>query len=122
MTRVKPYTSGCASVHDASAPPGGPARRAPSPPDRPKSSSDRAAIAAMMAITTITIRTSTKKRLSDYKWGERTYDEVLSMLMDRVPLEDISREQIREHYRRLEAFKGGPKEEFKAKVRRTSRA
>ena len=89
---------------------------------RPKSSSGWAAIAAMMAITTITIRTSTKKRLSDYKWGDRTYDEVLSMLMDRVPLEDISREQIREHYRRLEAFKGVPKEEFKAKVRRISRA
>ena len=37
-----------------------------------------------------------------------------------VPLEDISREQIREHYRRLGAFKGVPKDEFKAKVRRTS--
>ena len=71
----------------------------------------------MMAITTITVRTSTKKRLSDYKWGDRTYDDVLNVLMDRVPLEDISREQVREHYRRLKTFEGVSKEEFKAKVK-----
>ena len=71
----------------------------------------------MMAITTITVRTSTKKRLSDYKWGDRTYDDVLNVLMDRVPLEDISREQIREHYRRLKAFEGVSREEFKPKVK-----
>jgi len=71
----------------------------------------------MMAITTITVRTSTKKRLSDYKWGDRTYDDVLNVLMDRVPLEDISREQIREHYRRLKTFEGVSREELKAKVK-----
>jgi len=71
----------------------------------------------MMAFTTITVRTSTKKRLSDYKWGDRTYDDVLNVLMDRVPLEDISREQVREHYRRLKTFEGVSREEFKAKVK-----
>lgn len=71
----------------------------------------------MMAITTITVRTSTKKRLSDYKWGDRTYDDVLNVLMDRVPLEDISREQVREHYRRLKTFEGVSREELKAKVK-----
>lgn len=69
-----------------------------------------------MTITTITVRSSTRKRLADYKWGEHTYDDVLNMLMNRVPLEDISREQIREHYRRLKSFHGVPKEEFKAKL------
>ena len=71
----------------------------------------------MMAFTTITVRTSTTKRLSDYKWGDRTYDDVLNVLMDRVPLEDISREQVREHYRRLKTFEGVSREEFKAKVK-----
>ena len=71
----------------------------------------------MMAITTISVRTSTKKRLSDYKWGDRTYDDVLNVLMDRVPLEDISREQVREHYRRLKTFEGVSRDEFKAKVK-----
>ncbi len=70
-----------------------------------------------MAITTITVRASTRKRLADYKWGDRTYDDVLNMLMDRVSLEDVSRDQIREHYRRLETFQGVAKEEFKAKLR-----
>lgn len=70
----------------------------------------------IVTITTITVRSSTKRRLADYKWGERTYDDVLNILMNRVPLEDISREQIREHYRRLKGFQGVPKEEFKAKV------
>ena len=37
--------------------------------------------------------------------------------MDRVPLEDISREQIREHYRRLKTFEGVSREELKAKVK-----
>jgi len=55
--------------------------------------------------------------MSDYKWGDRTYDDVLNVLMDRVPLEDISREQVREHYRRLKTFEGVSREEFKAKVK-----
>ena len=77
----------------------------------------------MMAITTITVRTSTKKRLSDYKWGDRTYDDVLNVLMDRVPLEDISREQVREHYRRLKTFERVSREvKAKVKIRRPSRS
>ena len=55
--------------------------------------------------------------MSDYKWGDRTYDDVLNVLMDRVPLEDISREQVREHYRRLKTFEGVSREEFKTKVK-----
>lgn len=78
---------------------------------------DALAMSVMMAITTITLRTSTKRRLADYKWGDGTYDDVLNMLMDRVPLEDVSREQVREHYRRLRTFQGIPKEEFKASVK-----
>ena len=74
-------------------------------------------IVSIVTVTTITIRTSTKKRLADYKWGVRTYDDVLNILMDRVSLEDVSREQVREHYRRLESFQGVPREEFKAGVR-----
>ncbi len=74
------------------------------------------AIATVLAITTITVRASTRKRLADYKWGGRTYDDVLNMLMDRVPIEDVSRDQIREHYRRLKTFRGVTKEEFKAKL------
>lgn len=73
-------------------------------------------IVSIVTVTTITIRTSTKKRLSDYKWGDRTYDDILNMLMDRVSLEDVSREQVREHYRRLESFEGIPRKEFKARV------
>ena len=81
-----------------------------------KGSSSRASIVTMMAITTITVQAATRKRLADYKWGDRTYDDVLNMLMDRVPLEDISRDQIREHYRRLETFRGVSREEFKSRA------
>jgi hypothetical protein len=40
------------------------------------------------------------------------------MLMDKVPLEDISEEHIREHYERLKDFKGISKEEFKKRMRK----
>ena len=63
--------------------------------------------------TTITIDEKTKQRLVDYKLGDWTYDDVLNMLMDEVSIEDISIEHIREHYRRLDDFKGVNKEEFK---------
>jgi hypothetical protein len=63
--------------------------------------------------TTITIHVETKKRLAGYKLGDWTYDDVLNMIMDRVSIEDISAEHIREHYRRLGEFKGVTKAEFK---------
>lgn len=72
---------------------------------------------AMMSITTITVDAATRRRLADYKWGDRTFDDVLNMLMDRVPLEDISREQVREHYRRLRDFQGVSRAEFESKAR-----
>ncbi|MEW5759479.1 MAG: hypothetical protein AB1779_01780 [Candidatus Thermoplasmatota archaeon] len=71
-----------------------------------------------MAITTITIESETKKRLLGYKYGDWTYDDVLNMLMDKVALEDITEEHIREHYARLKDFKGVSKEEFKRRIRK----
>jgi len=68
--------------------------------------------------TTITINEKTKERLSDYKFGDWTFDEVLNMLMNRVPIEDISAEHIKEHYRRLAEFKGISKEEFKSRMKK----
>ena len=68
--------------------------------------------------TTITISNKTKERLSDYKFGDWTFDEVLNMLMDRVSIEDISAEHIKEHYRRLADFKGISKEEFRSRMRK----
>lgn len=66
--------------------------------------------------TTITVDLKTKERLADYKFGDVSYDEVLNMLMDKVSIEDISAEHIREHYRRLGDFKGVTKEEFKKRL------
>ncbi|MFO7991117.1 MAG: hypothetical protein R6U61_02345 [Thermoplasmata archaeon] len=68
--------------------------------------------------TTITVKKDTKKRLSDYKMGSWTYDDVLQMLMDHVSLKDISAEHLEEHYRRLEDFKGVSKEEFKKHLKK----
>ncbi len=68
--------------------------------------------------TTITIDTKTKERLTDYKYGNMTYDELLNMLMDKVSIEDISAEHISEHYRRLDNFKGLSKEEFKKRLQK----
>ncbi len=68
--------------------------------------------------TTITVDKKTKERLEDYKLGNWTYDEVLQMLMDKVSLEDITAEHLKEHYRRLEDFKGVSKEEFKKKLQK----
>ncbi len=70
-----------------------------------------------MMPTTITVKKDTKKRLSDYKMGSWTYDDVLQILMDHVSLEDISAEHLKEHYRRLEDFKGVSKEEFKKQLK-----
>lgn len=69
-------------------------------------------------VTTITLDMKTKERLADYKYGDMTYDEVLNMLMDKVSIEDISAEHIKEHYRRLDDFKGLSKEEFKKRLQK----
>ncbi len=68
--------------------------------------------------TTITINEKTKERLSDYKFGNWTFDDVLNMLMDKISIEDISAEHIKEHYRRLADFKGISKEEFKSRIKK----
>ena len=68
--------------------------------------------------TTITINNNTKKRLSDYKFGELTFDEVLNLLMDKVSIEDISAEHIKEHYQRLADFKGISKDDFKSRIKK----
>ncbi|MCZ7357005.1 MAG: hypothetical protein O8C65_08730 [Candidatus Methanoperedens sp.] len=68
--------------------------------------------------TTITINEKTKERLSDYKFGDLTFDDVLNMLMNKVSIEDISAEHIQEHYRRLADFKGISKEDFKSRMRK----
>jgi hypothetical protein len=68
--------------------------------------------------TTITINEKTRERLSDYKFGDWTFDDVLNMLMNKVSIEDISAEHIKEHYRRLADFKGISKEEFKSRIKK----
>ncbi|VVB84249.1 Uncharacterised protein [uncultured archaeon] len=68
--------------------------------------------------TTITINEKTKERLSDYKFGDLTFDDVLNMLMDKISIEDISAEHIKEHYRRFANFKGISKEEFKSRMKK----
>ncbi len=72
--------------------------------------------------TTITINEKTKERLSDYKLGNWTFDDVLNMLMNRVSIEDVSAEHIKEHYHRLADFKGIPKEEFKSRIKKELQA
>ena len=69
-----------------------------------------------MAMTTITVRAETKKRLADYKLGDQTFDDVLNLLMSRVEIEDITADHVREHYRRLQDFQGIPKDEFKRRL------
>ena len=71
-----------------------------------------------MTITTITVEDNTKSRLLGYKHGSWTYDDVLNLLMDKVPLEDISEEHIREHNERLKDFRGISKEQFKKRIRK----
>jgi hypothetical protein len=73
-------------------------------------------------VTTITIEIKTKERLADYKYGDMTYDDLLNMLMDKVAIEDISAEHIREHYRRLDDFKGLSKKEFEKRLRKKLRS
>jgi len=68
--------------------------------------------------TTITVEDETRERLADYKYGDLTYDDVLNMLMDKVPIEDVSAEHIREHYRRLGSFRGLSKDEFRKRVQK----
>gem|GEM_PF-831553 len=75
-------------------------------------------IIVLIVPTTITINERTKERLSDYKFGDWTFDNVLNMLMDKVSIEDISEEHIKEHYRRLADFKGITKEEFKSRMKK----
>jgi len=67
--------------------------------------------------TTITIHESTKARLDDYKMGRKTYDELLNSFMDEIDIEDIAKEHIKEHYRRLENFDGIPADEFIRQVK-----
>ncbi|MBI5000196.1 MAG: hypothetical protein HZB92_01520 [Euryarchaeota archaeon] len=71
-----------------------------------------------MIITTISVRPETKDRLSDYKLGEQSYDQILNYLMDNVALEDVSREHLKRHYERLKSFDGVSKEEFKKRALR----
>jgi hypothetical protein len=72
----------------------------------------------LIMATTITVDDKTKQRLADYKLGDWTYDDVLNMLMDKISIEDISEEHIREHYRRLKDFKAISKDEFKQRIRK----
>ena len=70
-----------------------------------------------MAMTTISLQRHTKERLDDYKMGNMTYDELLNIFMEKVTIEDISDEHIKEHYERLNTFRGVTKEEFKKRMR-----
>jgi hypothetical protein len=72
--------------------------------------------------TTITIHEGTKARLADYKLGDWTFDDILNMLMDRVRIEDISAEHIKEHYRRLSDFQGVSNEKLKKRLAKKLRS
>lgn len=72
--------------------------------------------------TTITVSERTRRRLADYKRGDMSYDDVLNVLMDRIPIEDLAAEQILEHYHRLRGFRGISAEAFKNRIQRQLRA
>jgi hypothetical protein len=74
-------------------------------------------IKSIMAMTTISLQRHTKERLDDYKMGNMTYDELLNIFMEKVTIEDISDEHIKEHYKRLNTFSGVTKEEFIKRIR-----
>ena len=75
-------------------------------------------IETIVTATTVTLSAKTRARLSDYKRGDATFDDVLNFLMDRVPIEDIALEQIVEHYRRLDTFKGEPANRMLERIQR----
>ncbi len=62
--------------------------------------------------TTISIKEETKARLDDYKMGNTTYDELLNYFMDEVDIDDVAKEHIEEHKRRMKDFRGVPMDEF----------
>ena len=64
--------------------------------------------------TTITVSHATRERLADYKRGDMTYDDVLRLLMDRVPLAEVAAEAVEEHSRRLEDGDFVTADQFKA--------
>lgn len=55
---------------------------------------------------TIPVRPATWRRLTTYKMGSATFDRVLNELMNAVPVEEVAERTIREHYARLETFRG----------------
>lgn len=66
--------------------------------------------------TTITISDQTRRRLSDYKRGDATYDDVLNNLMDLVPIEDVAMKDIEEHYKRLQTFQAIPANKIRERI------
>lgn len=64
-----------------------------------------------MAIT-LTVKEETKKRLDRFKTCEMTDDDLLNYLMNTVSTEDITEDDVRKHYERLETFKLAPKDDF----------
>lgn len=55
---------------------------------------------------TIPLRPRTYARLTAYKWGGASYDDVLNNLMDSVPLERVSDRVLREHDARMKTRQG----------------
>ena len=70
--------------------------------------------------TTISIAEKTKVRLNDYKMGNMTYDDLLNVFMDAISIEDIAKEHIEEHYKRLKTFKAVSKNDFKKRLKSSS--
>jgi len=54
----------------------------------------------------VPVRQATWQRLRAYKMADATFDEVLNLLMDSVPLERVAQRVIREHKRAMKNFKG----------------
>jgi len=74
----------------------------------------------IIMITTISVTEKTKTRLNDYKMGNMTYDDLLNGFMDAISIEDIAKEHIEEHYKRLKTFKAVSKDDFKKRLRSSS--
>ena len=60
----------------------------------------------------ITVKKETKKRFDSFKICEMTDDDLLNYLIDIIFTEDITEEDIKKHYERLETFRPVPMDDF----------
>jgi len=61
-----------------------------------------------MMTKTVPLRQATWRRLSHYRGGRATFDEVISELMNAVPAEVVSARVLRQHDQRMRTRSGRP--------------